>query len=202
MLRDSFDKIRSDFEKAVARLHAQFDTRIMENRFVVGGVLEIILGAAFRACGVQVLHRGATATSWDLIFENEKGGYSVKSVFRSTTTRLINVQGRQPSVKDWNIATLFLIPEGIVYADPELPWWQENISQVIKVHPDALQISLSSIRRFVRECPEWFIEYNLFVHQIHREERIPGRTLSSQLAAQILMEIGGVLFQNFPPLLG
>jgi hypothetical protein len=201
-LRTGFGRIRSDFEKAVARLFAQFDTRIRENRFVVGGALEIILGAAFRACGVKVLHRGATEASWDLILEGEEGGYSVKSMLKTSATRLINVLGRRPSVQNWQAATLFLIPSGIVYADPALPWWRKNASRVIRVRSDALEISRSHIEEFAQGHPEWSIECNLPVHQASREERIPGRTVSSQLAAQILMEIGGSLFQHLPPLLG
>ncbi|MFZ8843467.1 hypothetical protein [Thermoflexus sp.] len=200
-LRTGFGRIRSDFEKAVARLFAQFDTRIRENRFVVGGALEIILGAAFRACGVKVLHRGATEAFWDLILEGEEGGYSVKSMLKTSATRLINVLGRRPSVQDWQAATLFLIPSGIVYADPALPWWQKNASRVIRVRSDALEISRSRIEEFAQGHPEWIIECSLPAHQARREERIPGRTVSSQLAAQILMEIGGSLFQHLPPLL-
>jgi hypothetical protein len=72
---------------------------------------------------------------------------------------------------------------------------------VIQLRSDALEISRSRIEEFAQGHPEWIIECSLPAHQARREERIPGRTVSSQLAAQILMEIGGSLFQHLPPLL-
>jgi hypothetical protein len=197
-LSNGFDQIRSEFQDAVLRLFTRFDTRIRENRFVVGGALEIIVGAAFRACGVNVLHRGATEMSLDLIFEDQKGGYSIKSMLRADTTRLINVLGHQPSVQDWQAATLFLIPSGIVYADPALPWWQENASRAIRARSDALEISRKHIEKFAGSHPNWTISCSLSVP--------PGvggvQTASLQLASVILLELKGTLFSHLPPLLG
>jgi hypothetical protein len=166
---------------------------------VVGGALEIIVGAAFRACGVKVLHRGATEMSLDLIFEDQKGGYSIKSMLRADTTRLINVLGHRPSVQDWQAATLFLIPSGIVYADPELSWWQENASRAIRARSDALEISRKHIEKFAGSYPDWTISCSLSVSVPPAVGR--ARTASLQLASDILMELSGTLFSHLPPLL-
>ncbi len=50
--RTGFVNIERDFIQALRKLHLRYDTAIRENRFVVGGATEIVLGAAMRACGV------------------------------------------------------------------------------------------------------------------------------------------------------
>lgn len=198
--QEGFANIEQDFIRALQALHRRYDTAIRENRFVVGGATEIVLGAAMRACGVPVRHRGTQTVALDLLFENGEGGYSVKSMLRSSGTRLINVLGHQPSVEGWRAATLFLLPSGIAYADPELPWWQENKSAVIRVRTDALEIRRQDILRFAQAHPEWFIPCTLRVHTPKDERRFV-RSASYDLALTVLKDLGGPLFRHLPELL-
>ncbi len=112
--------LRADIEGALRELLGRFSTTIRENRFVVGGALELILVAALRAAGVKAEHVGTEGERIDIRLE--KGGFSVKGHFSRAggTIRLINTLGESAETK-WETATLFVIHSvGIGYADPEL----------------------------------------------------------------------------------
>ncbi len=190
-------ELRVELERAVEEILDKYDTAIRENRFVVGGVIEHIVGVSLRACGVGVRHRGLTSAGIDLIFEGDPGGYSVKSMFRASSTRLVNVLGRPPVLSDWCAGTLFLVQRGIVYADPELPWWKRNLRHCVRIAEDALQIRRGCVEKFILEEPDWLAEC-----------RLPGRRrvssgtniASADLAAQVLMRYHR-LFDHLPGLI-
>ncbi len=199
ILKERFPSIEEDFRRALLELHQRYSTRVRENRFVVGGATEIVVGAALRACGIPVVPRGTQTLRWDLVFEDRQAGYSVKSMLRApSTTRLVNTQSRSPSPADWDVATLFLLPEGLVYADPALPWWRSHRSE-IRVRSDALVVSRTSIRNFAAQHPEWKIPCPISLPEDQDRARV--RTASYDLALTVLKDLGGLLFKNLPDLL-
>ena len=198
--RVGFVNIKRDFIQALRKIHLRYDTAIRENRFVVGGATEIVLGAAMRACGVPVRHRGTQTVDLDLLFEDGEGGYSVKSMLRSSSTRLVNVLGRTVTVDEWKTATLFLLPNGIVYADPALPWWQQHKEQKLRVRTDALEIPRRAIQDFAQSHSVWWISCDLRFDR-QTKERAHVRTASYEVALNVLKDLGGPLFQHLPSLL-
>lgn len=58
--------LKSDIETALAALLGRFATTIYENRFVVGGALEVIMVAALRAAGVDATDVGAQEERLDV----------------------------------------------------------------------------------------------------------------------------------------
>lgn len=192
--------IRQEMEGAVVEVFQEYNTAIRENRFVVGGVIEYIVGAAMRACGVPVRHRGAVAHDADLMFEDMERGYSIKSLLKSTSTRLVNVLGERPSLDRWRMGTVFLLSGGvgIAYADPALPWWERNRERCVQVRSDALELRKQSIEEFVAEHPEWGLPCHFPASTTGRRTR-PARTASGDLAAQVLMH-RPILFEQLPKL--
>lgn len=191
--------ICQEMEGAIEEVFQCYDTAIRENRFVVGGVIEYIVGAAMRACGVPVHHRGAVAHDADLMFDDVERGYSIKSLLKSTSTRLVNVLGERPSLDRWRIGTIFLLSgTGIVYADRLLPWWQRNLERCVQVRSDALELRKQYIEEFADEHPEWVIPCRLPTTETQPRTR-PARTASGDLAAQILMH-RPTLFEQLPKL--
>ncbi len=176
-----------------------YDTRRHENRFIAGGIFEYIIGAALRVCGVPVHHKGMVATDYDLLFDDADGGYSIKSMFgqKTTSTRLVNVLASEPPTLDrWKAATLFLLPWGIVYADPELPWWAARKHDCIRPATDALAVKRRCIEAFAQAHPEWVVQCVL----ISSNERAAVRPVTSaDAAARILMQYPA-LFRHFPDL--
>lgn len=181
------DVVRTEMEDAIEQVFQEYDTTIRENRFIVGGVIEYIVGAAMRACGIPVRHKGVVERDVDLVLEGSGGGYSIKSLLKSTSTRLVNVLGGAPSRNRWQVATLFLLSggSGIVYSDPALPWWQRNLDQHVKEQSDALVVGKQSIEAFASAEPKWTIRCKL--PAANRIRGRPARTASGDLAAQILM---------------
>lgn len=194
--------ILGEFEKAIAEVFEEYDTALRENRFVVGGVIEIILGAVLRAAGVNVRHKGGLDTDFDLLFDDDdSSGYSVKALLKKGQgTRLVNVMGgNTPSIERWKAATLFLLSEdvGIVYADPELRWWKEHGCECLKPTTDALQISRRCLVRFAWEQPEWVIPCKL--PTADRRGTRSARTASADTASRILIHYPR-LFEHVPGL--
>jgi hypothetical protein len=145
--------LRSDVETALKELLGRFATTIYENRFVVGGALEVIMVAALRAAGIDATDVGAQEERLDIRIPN--GGFSVKGHFSgSGNIRLINVQGASERTS-WSEATLFVLHGvGIGYADPEL---LSGVGAVRRTS-DAIVIRYSVLRAFFGNHPEWFIK--------------------------------------------
>ncbi len=192
--------LRQELKRAISALYARYDTAIRENRFVVGGALEIILGAALRACGLPVRHRGTETVEWDLLFDGGEGGYSIKSLPKSTSTRLVNVLNRPVTPDLWRVATLFVLREGLVYADPELPWWQarRNTPGILIPRSDALEIKRKTIRAFADANPAWFLPWDVFEALDAPKSRRQVRTASYDVATAILKDETSTLFRHLP----
>jgi len=206
--RDRFSQFRNEIarqpdvktamEQAIQEIFGRYDTRVRENRFVVGGVIEHIVGAAIRACHVPVRHRGLTTIDVDLVFEDVQGGYSVKSIFRATATRLVNVlSGEAPTRDRWRAATLFLVGGGIVYADPDLQWWRVNMDRCIRPRTDALEVRRDCVEEFAQRNPQWAIACNF---PAGRGGSVGRSIASADVAAQILRSYP-VLFSHLPELI-
>jgi NAD+--asparagine ADP-ribosyltransferase len=50
--------LQEEFLDAINKILNLYDTRIYENRFIVGGVIEFIVLASFRALGFDATHIG------------------------------------------------------------------------------------------------------------------------------------------------
>lgn len=180
--------VREQMEQAIEDVYWTYDTTIWENRFIVGGTIEFILGSVLRACGIPVKHRGATKIDLDLVFEDGDGGFSVKAILKGTGTRLVNVMGVEPTPERWRSATLFMIPGlGIVYADPAIDWWVAHRDQCIRPTKDALQVSAKCVGAFASSDPKWVVECRLPRESDRPSRAHPARTASADVAAQVLM---------------
>jgi len=117
--RDS--DLRGEIVAAMTECLSRYDTGPWENRFIVGGVFEQILGSAARELGLHVQNAGARLQGYDLELADDRG-ISVKfasgRVQRSARFRLTNSQGAAGA---WRRGTLFVQTGlGIGYADPDL----------------------------------------------------------------------------------
>ncbi len=192
---DTSPGLLNDFRRAVEEVMKRYDTAIRENRFVVGGAIEVFLGALLRAVGIPVVHRGALDARRDLRYEDDPAcGFSVKALLRSPGTRLVNVMGRKPHPGLWDHAVLFVVPQGIVYADPDLPWWLNHRDRYIRVRSDALEIRRRGIEAFLQESPDWFLPVSFTWEE--DQDRRGVKTASVSVALDVLKEIGGDLFRQ------
>jgi hypothetical protein len=114
--------ILDEFLAACRAVNVRFDTAIYENRFIVGGVVEQLLGASMRAVGCDVDNVAKTSRGVDLSLPTLDVGFSVKAQFKKgPEIRLVNTMGGSGASAEWTHATIFVIVGvGIGYADPDL----------------------------------------------------------------------------------
>jgi hypothetical protein len=147
--------------KAIAEVLTRYNTVVWENRFIVGGVVEQILGASARALGLDVLNAGKQNQGYDLELPGDvPAGISVKGVFASTGGKhnLVNLRSadrhlsRDECLQRWSRATLFVMTGvGIGYSDRSMN------GDCVSPSADAVQISGKCLKEWWSENPEWLI---------------------------------------------
>lgn len=143
-------QLREEVERALTALLSEYDTKIRENRFVVGGAVEHIIGAAMRAAGVDILNRGKTAEGSDLTLRTGEG-ISVKSSFTDPPgdIRLINTLG-DAAGRRWLFATLLVVANvGVGYVDPYL------LPRAAEASGDAIVLPKRVYLPFLERNPGW-----------------------------------------------
>ena len=124
-----------EFEKAIQKLVNEYNTANRENRFVVGGALEILFCALLKSLNFQC--KWLKEARYDIEINGIK--FSLKSNFTgSGDIRLVNILGDERAV--WEEPTLFFISGiGICYADPLMNLETKHTS-------DALTIKLKDLK--------------------------------------------------------
>lgn len=114
------EEIQDEFASALEECFRRYDTGPFENRFIVGSVVEQVLGATARALGVECDNAGARRQGYDL--ELYPGmGLSVKYTSSTSRTATIRITNSQGATGAWTNGTLFVLPSfGVGYADEEL----------------------------------------------------------------------------------
>jgi len=151
--------LQQEFLDAINKILNLYDTKIYENRFIVGGVIEFIVLASFKALNYDAIHVGKITDRFDLKidYETKEIFYSVKSVFtKSSDLRVINVLGKSSQTK-WEAPTICLLPKlGIGYCDKTLI---DEKSIVRK--EDAILINRKELEQFFEKHPKFLISLNL-----------------------------------------
>ncbi len=144
-------ELKADFEDCLSNLLSRFATKIRENRFIVGGALEMFLTALLLACGIDAEDVGTTDERVDIRIRGN-GGFSVKGHFsRTGDIRLINTLGTSGYAR-WDSATIFVLYNlGIGYADPEL------LPNQARTVADAIVIRSRAVREFLTANPQYLI---------------------------------------------
>lgn len=145
-LRNSLKpEIKTEYETAVSTLLNLYNTTIYENRFVVGGAVEMFTLALLRSVGIPATPYGDQTAAGDIILPNNLM-LSVKGSFTGAgNIRLINKQGG--GHREWQVATLFVISGiGIIYADPDMVEADELIDST-----DAIQLKRNALVRIASD---------------------------------------------------
>ena len=111
---------QQEFERAIATLLERYNTTIHENRFVVGGAVEVFTYALLRTVGIDCTLYGSQSRSGDILLPNDRK-LSVKGTFVGgpTNIKLMNKQGG--GYRQWDTATLFVVSNvGIVFGAPDM----------------------------------------------------------------------------------
>ena len=114
------DRAKEQFEIAVNTLLRYYNTTIHENRFIVGGAVEVFTCAILRASGIDCTLYSNESKSGDILLQNDKK-LSIKGTFTGgpADVKLMNKLGGGD--REWDTATLFVISEvGLVFGTPNM----------------------------------------------------------------------------------
>lgn len=139
------DEAKAEYELGIENLIERYNTSIYENRFIVGGIVEIFTLALMRSTGIEVQGCGAEAQGGDLILPTGEM-FSIKSSF-TKYGNIILINTRGDSNTKWSTATLFILSNiGIVYGDPSMV-----VEDDLKRVKDSLEITRAALRRFAED---------------------------------------------------
>ena len=155
-LRDGLNdnpEVLDELLRALGLLISEYDTSIRENRFIVGGVTEIILVAAMRCVGIgDAQARGLDLDGEDIVVDGHQ--ISVKSSWtgKRDGIRLINALG-DADQRAWETPTIFILANrGIGYADPGL------LPSATRSTKDAVVLPRGPLDNLHNTQPQWFLE--------------------------------------------
>jgi len=174
-----------EFQKAIQKLISEYDTANWENRFVVGGALELLFCALLNSIGFMC--KWLKEARYDIEVNSVR--FSMKSNFTgSGDIRLINVLGDETVT--WEEPTLFFISNiGICYADPEMEIKTKHTH-------DALVINVREIKEMIARSDDWLIPIEI-PKKPKNSETV--KTASYDVAKSILGEIKSqCLIYHFP----
>lgn len=136
-------------------LLSRFNTAIRENRFIVGGVAERIIAAAFREIGDPSSNAGVEVTRTDIWVGGAR--FSVKGSFqpKRSSIRLVNVMGSAPNAA-WEEGTIFVLAGmGIGYADPDL------LPDRTRRRTDVIELPTRPLYDLWRDQPDLLVQMNI-----------------------------------------
>jgi hypothetical protein len=172
--------LRGDVERAFEFLLSRYDTKIYENRFIVGGVTERIIGATFVAMGRKFSNIGVRSTALDLSIDGTP--LSVKGSFKPghKDIRMVNVMGNSAAAA-WEQATVFVIANvGIGYADPDL------LTRATTRAKDAVILKTSKLLEFWEKNPKYLAKIQI---PFSRSD-IHGSDVASRVVADEILRYG------------
>ena len=195
--REIFKEIRDDlksnkylenireFQIALQKLVSEYDTANWENRFVVGGALEVLFCILLNSIGYKC--KWLKETRYDIEINGVK--FSMKSNFTGTgDIRLINILGDE--IVDWEEPTLFFISGvGICYADPKM-----NL-ETRHTH-DAHVINVNQIKELISRDNSWLIPIEI---PKKPKNSVKIKTASYDVAKSILEEINSKYLRQYLP---
>ena len=181
------DVILREFLSACLAVNLRFDTAIYENRFIVGGVVEQLVGASMRAVGCDVDNVAKTSRGVDLSIQGFDIGFSVKSQFKKgPEIRLVNTMGGSGASATWTHATIFVIVDvGIGYADPDL------LLDGLVSRSDVLTLRLSSLLDLWEGQSQYLIECDIPAKPKKRSSN--SRVASDVVAHDIMIDFKNLI---------
>ncbi len=178
------DQIK-EFKEALEILIQRYNTSNWENRFVVGGALEILFCALLNSMGFKA--KWLKEARYDLGIDGIK--FSLKSNFVSSgDIRLVNILGNEKV--SWKEPTIFFISElGICYADPFMKLKTRHTN-------DALVINVGEIENLIKKKPDLCIIFPIPKKGKNSQEI---KTASYDVAKSILENIRSKYLINYLP---
>ncbi len=138
------ESAKSVYVDAVRLLIEQYNTTIPENRFIVGGAVEVFTLHLLQSAGVEC-KLTSESSNFSGIKLNDGGRLSVNSSFTKSPIKLRNKQGEGP--REWNSATVFVVSNiGIIFGAQDLVG-KEHIGD----GKDCIMLKRSGVNKLAKE---------------------------------------------------
>ena len=171
-----------------------YDTKLYENRFLVGGYSEYLFGALISSLGNNVVLCGSDSDGIDMKINinNErdvgvslKGTYNLAAGSTAGSVRLINKMGGKH--RPWLHATICLISNyGIVLLMPgDVP---------LKDTSDAMSISISDVKSFCSRNSDRLISCVIPAKKDLEQSETPSRAVARELNERFKNNIPNLYF--------
>lgn len=183
--------VLGEFIAACNAVNLRFDTAIYENRFIVGGVVEQLVGASMRAVGCEIDNVAKASRGVDLSSSTLNVGFSVKAQFKKgPEIRLVNTMGGSGANAVWSHATIFVIVGvGIGYADPDL------ITEGLVPRSDVLTLKTHALGELWANQPQYLIPCDIPTKPIAGGH---SRVASDVVAQDIMLDFKTLLLHYRP----
>ena len=182
-------EVESSYLDAVADVVERYNTAIYENRFIVGGAVELITLLLLRECSISSQPAGQESRGIDIHLAGG-AGLSIKSQFVSNPGQFNLVNTRSGSEATWDAGTLFIMANiGIGYADSDL------LPDATRMTSDALVLDWPPLRDFWENHPQFL--YNADV-PVKPATILSGQSLvaSHAVALEILNRLNSPLLKH------
>lgn len=179
-------QLRSEYEKALAAVVEQYNTAIYENRYIVGGIVERLTVAAFRAAGVGAQLVGSQNRGADAQLPGGRS-ISVKAQFTQARTevRMINTMGN--STTAWTEATIFVMSNvGVGYADPDL------LNDAVVAKKDVVVLPWKALRNLWSTKPQYLAPITIPPKPdsiVAGKSKMPSRSLALELVTDLQLSL-------------
>ena len=175
---------RAEYEIAVEILNETYNTAIHENRFISGGVVEILTLALMRSTGIQVEAWGEKGARGDLKLDTGQL-ISVKSSFTGKgNIKLVNKMGSD--LPPWETATLFVLANiGMFTATPTMV--KDDDFKDGNKAPDSRDITRDAINKLAMDSLN-VLRMNLPLKP-PKDEEGANRKVSDDVAIQLMEKL-------------
>lgn len=178
-------ELRAEIVEAIRALLSEYSPTVAENRFVVGGAVEHIIGAAMRSASLLARNRGHLETGSDIRVGSV--GLSVKSCFQPKLSNigLINTQG-PASASAWRDATLLVLAgKGIAYVDPQL------LPGAAAARQDQVLLPRRAYLGFIDSHPKFLIEADIPANPRNKATRVASYAVAEEILGRLSFQILG-----------
>jgi hypothetical protein len=175
--------VREEVIDAIRALVTEYSTSIPENRFIVGGAVEHIIGAAMRAGGIPAHNRGHLDTGADIRVDGV--ALSVKACLtrKPGSIGLINTRGSSAKPA-WSEPTLLVLSGvGIAYLDPLiLPNATRNSS-------DQVQLDHRAYLPFLAKHPQYLLAMAIPPNPKSNATRVASYAVAEEILSRLNFKI-------------
>ena len=187
---ESSTEAKTEYEVAIRELLKNYNTTIHENRFIVGGAVEVFTYCLLRCVGIDCALVGSQAQGGDIALRSGKK-ISIKGSFNGlTSVKLINQLGT--GERNWTTATFFVISGvGILFGSPDIV-----PQEYVRFTQDGTEINKKGMKHLIDAYPQNVFKIDI-AHKAPTKEANKSLKASTILAKQILSDTNARSLKKF-----